>query len=66
MKNVKFVKTTDTLRIHFTTLNRVYEVLEIDEECCKILDNRGIENWVPFRYLTESTQEEFDAQAPLE
>lgn len=65
MENVKFVKTTDTLRIHFTTLNRVYKVLEIDEECCKILDNRGIENWVPFRYLTESTQEEYEAQAPL-
>lgn len=59
MDNIKRVRATDTLRIHFTTVGKVYEVLEIDEECFKIEDDRGRENWIPFRYfeVVEKTDE---------
>lgn len=66
MEKVQFVRTTDTLRIHFTTLGRVYQVVDQDDECYKLIDNRGKENWVPFRYLEPATQEDFDQQEPLE
>lgn len=45
------VLATDSLRIHFTTIGQVYEAIESDEECYKILDDRGRENWVPKRYF---------------
>ncbi len=45
------VKATDSLRIHFTTVGEVYEVFAQDDECYKIKDNRGKDNWVPKRYL---------------
>lgn len=60
MNVVKKVRATDTLRIHFTTVGKVYDVIEFDEECYKIEDDRGRDNWVPFRYfeVVESTEEE--------
>ena len=51
MSVITKVKATDTLRIHFTTVGHVYDVIEADEECYKIHDDRGRENWVPFRYF---------------
>lgn len=57
METTKRVKAIDTLRIHFTTLGQVYDVLEEDDACFKILDDRGRENWIPFRYL-EVVEEE--------
>lgn len=57
MTEIKKVKATDTLRIHFTTVGQVYEVVDQDDECYKIIDNRGRENWIPFRYL-EVVEEE--------
>lgn len=50
MENKK-VRATDTLRIHFTTIGKVYDVVDKDDECYKIKDDRGVENWIPFRYL---------------
>lgn len=60
MKDVTRVRATDTLRIHFTTLGKIYEVLEFDEECYKIHDDRGRDNWIPFRYfeIVEMTPQE--------
>lgn len=51
MEQIKHVKATDTLRIHFTTIGNIYEVIDQDDECYKIKDDRGIDNWIPFRYL---------------
>ena len=51
MNKTKKIKALDTLRIHYTTVGSVYEVLSEDEECYKILDNRGKINWVPKRYF---------------
>lgn len=51
MSIIQKVRATDTLRIHFTTIGKVYQVLEIDEECYKIEDDRGRDNWVPHRYF---------------
>lgn len=51
MKDVKKVKAIDTLRTHFTTVGKVYEVLEFDDECFKIHDDRGKNNWIPVRYF---------------
>ena len=45
------VRATDTLRIHFTTVGHIYDVIESDDECYKIHDDRGRDNWVPFRYF---------------
>lgn len=60
MGMVKQVRATDTLRIHYTTIGKVYDVLESDEECYKIEDDRGRANWIPFRYLevVEDTEAE--------
>lgn len=61
MSVITKVRATDTLRIHFTTVGHVYDVIEADEECYKIHDDRGRENWVPFRYFevadTESDED---------
>lgn len=57
VETTKKVRAIDTLRIHFTTLGHVYDVLDEDEECFKVLDDRGRENWIPFRYL-EVVEEE--------
>lgn len=51
MENVKKVKPTDTLRTHFTTIGKIYDVHECDEECYKIEDDRGKFNWIPVRYF---------------
>ncbi|BEP29898.1 DUF6501 family protein [Helicovermis profundi] len=51
MGDTKVIKATDTLRIHYTTIGKEYEVLSEDEECYKIADNRGKFNWVPKRYF---------------
>lgn len=45
------IKATDTIRIHFTTIGKVYNVLDRDDECYKIEDDRGKFNWVPHRYF---------------
>lgn len=45
------VKALDTLRTHFTTVGEVYEVVDQDSECYKIVDNRGKYNWIPKRYM---------------
>lgn len=60
MSVITKVRATDTLRIHFTTVGHVYDVIEADEECYKIHDDRGRENWVPFRYfeVVESESQE--------
>ncbi|MGB3368302.1 MAG: hypothetical protein WBA54_12485 [Acidaminobacteraceae bacterium] len=51
MENVKKIKPTDTLRTHFTTIGKVYDVIEYDDECYKIEDDRGRANWIPLRYF---------------
>lgn len=48
----------DSLRIHFTTIGSIYDVIEADDECYKILDDRGRENWVPKRYFEVVTENE--------
>ncbi len=50
-QSVKRVRATDTLRIHFTTIGKEYDVLDIDDDCYKIEDDRGRVNWIPFRYF---------------
>jgi hypothetical protein len=47
----KSIKAIDTLRIHFTTLGKVYDVTDEDDECYKIFDDREKPNWVPKRYF---------------
>lgn len=42
----------DNLRIHFTIIGKSYKILEEDEECYKIMDERGLTNWIPKRYMT--------------
>lgn len=58
MDVVKKVRATDTLRIHFTTVGHVYNVIEQDDECYKIQDDRGRDNWVPFRYFEVVTNDQ--------
>jgi len=50
---MKRIIAEDTLPIHYTTLKSIYEVLDEDEECYKIQDDRGRINWVPRRYFLE-------------
>lgn len=50
MKDMK-IKATDSLRIHYTTIGKEYNVLDHDDECYKIEDDRGRMNWVPRRYF---------------
>lgn len=50
---MKQIIAKDTLPIHYTTLEKMYEVHDEDEECYKIIDDRGRFNWVPRRYFTE-------------
>lgn len=45
------IKAMDTLRIHYTTIEKEYDVLDQDDECYKINDDRGRVNWVPKRYF---------------
>lgn len=45
------IRATDTLRIHYTTVGKEYDVLDLDDECYKISDDRGKFNWVPRRYF---------------
>ncbi|MCT4633154.1 MAG: hypothetical protein N4A76_10480 [Firmicutes bacterium] len=47
------VKAIDTLRIHYTTIGKEYEVLDQDNEAYKIVDDRGRNNWIPKRYMEE-------------
>lgn len=47
------VKAVDTLRIHYTTVGKEYEVIEMDTEAYKIVDDRGKNNWIPKRYMEE-------------
>lgn len=51
MEEKHFVIAVDTLRTHYTTVDMSYEVLDEDDECYKILDNRGKYNWIPKRYM---------------
>ena len=52
MEKKQQVKAVDTLRSHFTTIDQVYEIMDEDEDCYKIVDNRGKYNWIPKRYMT--------------
>jgi len=45
------IRATDTLRTHFTTIGKEYPVLDLDDECYKISDDRGRMNWIPRRYF---------------
>lgn len=51
MEEKQYVVAVDTLRTHYTTVDMAYELLDQDEECYKILDNRGKYNWIPKRYM---------------
>ncbi len=51
MNNEGYVRAIDTLRTHFTTVGQSYKLLDEDEECYKVSDNRGRENWIPKRYM---------------
>jgi len=53
MLDKRTVEAIDILRTHYTTLHQHYEVFDEDEECYKILDNRGKYNWIPKRYMRE-------------
>lgn len=68
MGTVKRVMAKDTLRIHFTTVGKIYTVLELDEECYKIEDDRGRDNWVPHRYfeVVEEENNEVDSSEKSE
>lgn len=57
---IKKVRATDNLRIHYTTVDKIYDVIEYDEECYKIQDDRGRDNWIPFRYF-EVVEEAVDS-----
>ncbi len=56
MGDKQFVVAIDTLRTHYTTIEMAYELLDEDEECYKILDNRGKYNWIPKRYMRMDTE----------
>ncbi len=47
----KRVIALDTLRTHYTTVDKVYDVIDEDDECYKINDNRNKPNWIPKRYM---------------
>ena len=57
---IKKVRATDTMRIHYTTVGKIYDVKEYDEECYKIEDDRGRDNWIPIRYF-EIVEEAVDS-----
>lgn len=57
-QSTKRVRATDTLRIHFTTIGKEYDVLDVDDDCYKIEDDRGRANWIPFRYFEAVEEEE--------
>lgn len=57
MEEKQFVVAVDTLRTHYTTIEMVYELLDEDDECYKILDNRGKYNWIPKRYMRLKNEE---------
>lgn len=48
---MKKIIAKDSLPIHYTIVEKVYDVLDEDEECYKITDERGRTNWVPRRYF---------------
>lgn len=50
---MKRIIAKDSLPIHYTIINKTYEALDEDEECFKIIDERGRYNWVPRRYFLE-------------
>lgn len=50
---MKKIIAKDSLPIHYTIIDKVYDVLDEDDECFKIADERGRFNWVPRRYFLE-------------
>lgn len=50
---MKKIIAKDSLSIHYTIIDKVYDALDEDEECFKIIDERGRYNWVPRRYFLE-------------
>lgn len=50
---MKKIIAKDSLPIHYTVIEKVYDVLDEDEECYKIVDERGRFNWVPRRYFLD-------------
>lgn len=57
MDEKHYVVAVDTLRTHYTTVEMTYELLDEDDECYKILDNRGKYNWIPKRYMRIKKEE---------
>lgn len=48
---MSLVSAKDTLRIHFTVIGHQYMLVDEDDECYKIIDERGVGNWIPKRYM---------------
>lgn len=55
---MKYVVARDTLRIHFTIIGKSYVLIDEDQECYKIIDERGHGNWIPKRYMTPTENQE--------
>ncbi len=51
------IRAIDTLVTHHTTVGNVYEAMSQDEDCYKVIDDRGKVNWLPKRYF-ETVEDE--------